>query len=197
MMLDWDEFYRSGRHRQAWELNEPSPELAAYLAAHPARPGQAALDIGCGTGQDAVALAAAGWRAVGVDVSVEALALARRRSAQYGVQVDWHQADATNLPFAPAVFQLVVDRGCFHHVPDGQRAAYAQEAARVLAVDGVLLLRGCRARRLPFVPLTAEAVRRYFTARLFHLDSIAEIDLQAGTGTLPGLLCRLVRRNDS
>lgn len=197
MMLNWDEFYRSGRHQQAWELHEPSPELAAYLAAHPARPGQAALDIGCGTGQDAVALAAAGWRAVGIDVSAEALGVARRRSAQYGVQVDWHQADATNLPFASAAFQLVVDRGCFHHIPDGQRAAYAQEAARVLAVGGVLLLRGCRVRRLPFVPLTAEAVRKYFAARLFHLDSIAELDLQAGTGTLPGLLCRLLRRNDS
>ena len=194
MRLDWDDFYRTGRHQQAWEWDGPSPELEDFLATHPPGPGQAALDVGGGSGQDAVHLARVGWRAAGVDVSAEALALARQRSTREGVSVAWHQADVLALPFPDASFHLVTDRGCFHHIPDAQRDAYAREVARVLAPGGTLLLRGCRLRKLPFFPLSPECLQQHFPGHLFQLQSTAQIDLKTNAGILPALLCRLVRK---
>jgi SAM-dependent methyltransferase len=73
----------------------------------------AVLDIGCGTGattRDAARRASAG-RALGVDLSSEMLALARKQAVDEGVSnVEFEQADAQVEPFAPASFDIAISR---------------------------------------------------------------------------------------
>jgi hypothetical protein len=49
-----------------------------------------------------------------------------------------------------------------HHLQEEERGLYAREEGRILRPGGELLVRGCRLSRLPFVPVTEEALRRHF-----------------------------------
>jgi ubiquinone/menaquinone biosynthesis C-methylase UbiE len=78
------------------------------------------LDLGCGTGEITRRLADRypDAQLVGVDILEGNLALARRDSASYARRVEYRQADAFALPFAPASFDLVVCRHVSQSVPD-------------------------------------------------------------------------------
>src|SRR5579875_1960914 len=67
------------------------------------QPGQHILEIGCGTGEDAQAMAqrvVPGGRVVAVDSSRHMIAVARQRAEGCGLPVEFHAADAHRLPFA-------------------------------------------------------------------------------------------------
>ncbi len=66
----------------------------------------AALDLSCGTGNYALALAERGFRVVGVDVSEPMLRVARVKSAQANLDISWLRADASALPFRAGAFDL-------------------------------------------------------------------------------------------
>ena len=74
----WDHRYREGS--DAWELGQPAPPLQAFLQHHPMAPEPPGrvLVPGCGRGHEAALLAAAGFAALGLDFSAEALAEAQR-----------------------------------------------------------------------------------------------------------------------
>jgi demethylmenaquinone methyltransferase/2-methoxy-6-polyprenyl-1,4-benzoquinol methylase len=72
-------------------------------AAAAVRPGDRVLDVACGTGDLAIAAAAAGGRVTGVDFSTRMLERARRKSSA----VEWLEADALALPFDDASFDVV------------------------------------------------------------------------------------------
>jgi ubiquinone/menaquinone biosynthesis C-methylase UbiE len=94
-------------------------------------PGSAVLEIGCGTGNYAIALLElTGCAAAGVDPSSGMLANARARSDE----IDWREgsAEATGLPDGRFDLAYLVD--VIHHVRD--RGAFAREAWRVLAPGG-------------------------------------------------------------
>jgi SAM-dependent methyltransferase len=82
------------------------------------------VDVGCGTGAYAVALAGLGWSVTGVDVSEDMLRRARSR----GVEVV--NADATDLPFDTGCFDAAVS--VWTHTDVGDLGAMLDEIARVL-----------------------------------------------------------------
>ena len=90
-----------------------------------------ALDVGCGTGNDAAALSeATGCRMSGIDPSAQMLDYARSVAPWESLT----QGIAELLPFADASFDLVMSTDVIHHVRD--RDAYFHEAARVLRRGG-------------------------------------------------------------
>ena len=89
-------FYASGPYGR-YSLNMAA-RLPAILARFGATPG-AALDVACGQGQFAVALAQTGVVVSGLDQSAAMLAYARQRAAEAGVPLDLHQGDMRTLPF--------------------------------------------------------------------------------------------------
>ena len=95
--------------------------------------GSRLLDAGCGTGRNLQDLGAGGVRAVGVDVSLRALALARRRGR---IPLVCGMIEA--LPFRTGAFAGALSRDVLYMVPDDQAAA--REIARVLAPGGALAL---------------------------------------------------------
>ena len=92
------------------------------------------LDVGCGGGADAAALAEHGWEVTGVDVSAKQLELARGR----GITVV--EADAATLPFADGSFDAAVS--IFTHTDVEDFAAVAAEVARVLRSGGAFVYLG-------------------------------------------------------
>ena len=120
--------YRLGRPR--WDTAEPRPELEGLLPGR--RPGRA-LDLGCGTGTDAIYLASHGWEVTGVDFVPEAIATARTRARAAGSTASFVAGDATRLRQAgvSGPFDLMMDIGCYHAIPARLRDAYAAEVAAV------------------------------------------------------------------
>lgn len=96
-------------------------------------PGDALLDVACGTGDAVVAAAGVCDRVAGVDIADSALATARERAAG-AANVELRRAPADRLPFGDASFDAVLCTSALHHLPD-PRAALA-EVARVLRPGG-------------------------------------------------------------
>src|SRR5215472_13559883 len=76
-----------------------------------------ALDAGCGTGFLSLELAARGHRVTGVDFAPAMLAEARRKAAACEAAIRFEEADAEQLPFAPASFDLVISRHVLWTLP--------------------------------------------------------------------------------
>lgn len=88
-------------------LNPPGDDTAFFLSL-PARPAETVLDVGCGTGLLACALAGRGHQVTGADPAAAMLAVARGRPG--GDQVRWIEADAAGLS-VPTRFDLIIMTG--------------------------------------------------------------------------------------
>jgi len=107
--------------------------LSAAVRRH-APPGGRVLDLGCGTGELTRALAAAGLRVAGCDISPRMLAYAPRGGCAGWVRLE---PDWRGLPFADAAFEVVVAASVLEYVREP--AVVLRECARVLRSGGVLL----------------------------------------------------------
>jgi ubiquinone/menaquinone biosynthesis C-methylase UbiE len=104
------------------------------------------LDVGCGTGDDVLALAEAAGPAsevVGVDHRWELIAEAERRARNVALNVHFSQADARALPFASKSFDLVRADRLLEEVAD------VGAVVRVLCVSGRILLHHVSASAVP------------------------------------------------
>ena len=113
-------------------------EAEAIFALAEVKPGERAVDIGCGTGIYALELVRRGANVIGLDPSIEMLAIARARFQQAGLTGRFVCASAEDLPFRSEKFDLAVavTSLCFVH-----RAEQAvQEARRILNPGGRLVL---------------------------------------------------------
>jgi SAM-dependent methyltransferase len=110
---DWNERYRQGDI--PWDTGRPSAELARVAAEEKLAPCRA-IELGCGTGTNAVWLASQGFDVTGVDVSPLAIERARQRAVAAGVRVRFVEADVLDPPDLGGPFQFFFDRGCYHVV---------------------------------------------------------------------------------
>jgi SAM-dependent methyltransferase len=117
------------------------------------RPYGRALDLGCGSGIWAVALAKRGWRVTGVDFVPKALRRARERANNAGVDVQLLEGDVTDLRASGvgSGFRFLLDFGCFHdELTDEQREDEGREATSVADPGATLLMMAFKpARRGP------------------------------------------------
>jgi 2-polyprenyl-3-methyl-5-hydroxy-6-metoxy-1,4-benzoquinol methylase len=99
-------------------------------------PGAAVLDAGCGTGEHALLLAAAGHRVTGVDLAAEAIRRARAKAAQRALSVDFLVHDARDLAALGRTFDAALDVGLFHILDDEDRPRYAASLAAAVRPGG-------------------------------------------------------------
>ena len=116
-----------------WERDSVPRQVVelADSAERSAAPGRV-LDVGCGTGRDAVYLSERGWTVTGVDAVPRAIDGARRRAQAANAEVTWVLGDVTRLETLGIGdgYGLVVDRGCFHGLSDAERERCASGTTR-------------------------------------------------------------------
>ncbi len=132
---DWEKRYQEGD--LPWDTGQPEQHLVDLVNSGSVLIGRV-LEIGCGTGTNAIWLAERGFDVLGVDVSPTAIAAARDKAARAGVECEFLAGDFFAESIAAAPFDFVCDRGCFHifDAADVQRQ-FAARVAELLAPDGL------------------------------------------------------------
>ena len=123
--------------RTPWDTQITPPEVGAFLRHHP--PGHA-LDLGCGTGTNAITLAQRGWQVTGIDFSMTAIWIARRKARRAGVHVNFCVGDVTDLSDLDGPYNYALDIGCLHAVDPAGRESYAAGLARLVQPGGHYML---------------------------------------------------------
>lgn len=109
--------------RPPWDIGGPQP---AFVAAE--KDGLihgSVLDAGCGTGEDLLFLAAQGYRVTGLDLAPTAVAIARRKAAERGLDATFEVGNALELPGYDQQFDTVIDTGLAHSFGPDDLRAYA------------------------------------------------------------------------
>ncbi|GCE41759.1 Methyltransferase type 12 [Rhodococcus wratislaviensis] len=132
--LPWDESYHEGR--APWDIDGPQPAIVR-VASEGGFAG-AVLDAGCGTGENALHVAALGLSVVGVDVAETALAIARAKAEDRRIEIEFAAADALRLETLGRRFATVLDCGLFHTFDAGERPGYVASLASVTEPGGTL-----------------------------------------------------------
>lgn len=194
---DWDQSYRE--RQTPWDTGLRSRELARVLDEEPIRPGRA-VELGCGTGTNAVFLAQRGFDVTGFDLSAVALDEARRKTANAGVSVEFIEADLCRLEWTGEPFDFLFDRGCYHCARRGDLAGY-QETVRRLSRAGsryLVLAGNAREQTEQGPPRVTEAEIRADLGGLFDVEWIREFRFEdaGGVDGPLGWSCLLVRRNE-
>lgn len=120
-----------------WDTGHSPPELMEFIQQHPVG---CALDLGCGTGTNVITLAQHGWQAMGIDFISSAIQNARRKAKRANIHADFEIGDVTRLDHITGPYDLILDIGCFHSLPNTRRGAYLQGVQRLLAPGGTFLL---------------------------------------------------------
>ena len=130
----WDASYHDGP--APWDVGQPQPAIVR-LASEGGFAG-AVLDAGCGTGENALHIASLGLSVLGVDVAETALAIAREKADDRGIDVEFAAADAFHLERLGRRFDTVLDCGLFHTFDADERPGYVASLASVTEHDGTL-----------------------------------------------------------
>jgi SAM-dependent methyltransferase len=125
---DFEAIYAAGT--PPWDIGRPQPAFD-NLATSGKLVGRV-LDVGCGTGEHALMAASLGYEAMGVDLSVRAIELAKTKATARGVEVRFMVADALQLVDLGEQFDTVLDCGLFHVLDDTERECYVASVAEVL-----------------------------------------------------------------
>jgi SAM-dependent methyltransferase len=173
LLEQWDVDYRHG-HTPLWDAGTPSGELRRVVEDGTIRACRV-VELGCGSGTDAVYLASRGFDVTAIDIAPSALSQAAEKARQAGVQVQWLLADVLAAPKLDP-FDFIYDRGCYHEVRAQNLAAYL-ETLRRFSRPGTrfVLLAGNANEVLDYGPprVTEEELRNDFSP-LFEFEWLKE-----------------------
>ncbi len=130
----WESFW--GARRDPAEIYPDSPALLEDLLGRERVRGLRVLEVGAGSGRDAVALARAGAEVVVLDYAVNALAHVAENARRAGVAVRRLRADGRRSPFPAGSFDIVLHQGLLEHFRDP--GALLADNLRVLRPGGRL-----------------------------------------------------------
>ena len=134
MFRDWEEAYRGV---PPWDIGRPQPAIEALVHDREILPGKV-LDVGCGTGENALLLARHGSEVTGIDLVEEAVKAARAKAAERHVAASFAVGNALDLDqlFGEGSFDTVIDSGLFHALSDEERPVYARQVGWALRPGG-------------------------------------------------------------
>jgi len=186
---------------EKWDKNlEQSLTFVSYRLIGDARisPGQRVLDLGCGTGYPSILAAQAvgsSGAVVGLDLSENMLAVARRKAEGAGVKnISFHANDVSSLPYEAASFDAVISRFCLMFLPDIHGAL--KEISRVLKNGGYLSAAvWSTSDKNPFIRIPMEVLKRFIDVPaplpdqpgIFRLAKPGDLLGMAGSAGLSGL----------
>jgi ubiquinone/menaquinone biosynthesis C-methylase UbiE len=142
MAVQLDEF--KARQRAVWEAGDYGT-LSTYIedigervvAGAEIEPGMRVLDVACGTGNAAIQAARAGAEVTGVDLAPKLLAQGREVAEAEGLELEWVEGDAEELPFEDGKFDRVLSTVGHMFAPRHQQVA--DEMLRVCRPGGCIV----------------------------------------------------------
>jgi 2-polyprenyl-6-hydroxyphenyl methylase/3-demethylubiquinone-9 3-methyltransferase len=141
--IDSQEIARFASHADEWwdlkgqykALHQINPVRLAYVRDRAGLRGRRILDVGCGGGLLAEAMAAAGARVTGIDMAAPSLAVARRHALETGVAVDYRQSTAEAWAGDHReIYDVITCMELVEHVPDP--AGLVQALSRMVRPGG-------------------------------------------------------------
>lgn len=215
MPSDWDQHYLDGH--TPWDSGIPSGELRRVLEAGIVAPGRA-VELGCGTGTNAIFLAQRGFDVTAYDVSAVALTAARAKAAAAGVPIDFREADLCRLGDAlqagrtavdksalsaindPGRFDFFFDRGCYHCARKVDLPGFLRTLKLLTrtGTHGLVLTGNANETTEQGPPRLTEAEIRSELGGLFEIASLREFRFEdpGGTDGPLGWSVHLIRKND-
>ena len=128
------EFNQSANSTSPWDIGRPQPAIVR-LAQSKHIVGTV-LDVGCGTGDNALYLSSLGLDVCAIDTARAAIDKARSKSLHRGIRVNFRLADALALPCLGLMFDTVIDSGLFPVFSNEERVEYANNLGAVLMPGG-------------------------------------------------------------
>jgi ubiquinone/menaquinone biosynthesis C-methylase UbiE len=132
----FDDAYLTGP--APWDIGRAQPEFVRLAGA--GRINGRVIELGCGTGENALLFARSGLDVLGVDGSPEAIRLARAKAADARVRATFEIGDVLDLGGDPERFDTATDSGVFHTFEDQDRPRFAASVHRVLRPEGHLFI---------------------------------------------------------
>jgi SAM-dependent methyltransferase len=137
---DWEAIYSSGTDLP-WDVKDPATELVEYFSKlTEADKPKNVIEVGCGTGSNALWLAKNGCKVTVTEISPTAMESAKARAKEANVSIDFRLVDICEGAPLPAGSQdFAFDRGVFHVIPAQLRAKFVQALATTVAAGGYWL----------------------------------------------------------
>jgi SAM-dependent methyltransferase len=136
--LQWDLPYQI-EGQAIWDTGHASSELKRIIESGQIKPCRI-LELGCGTGSDAIYLASQGFDVTAIDISPTALDIAEKKAAKAGVKVQWLLADILHPPQFLKPFDFVYDRGCYHEVRQHHAKEYVAALESLTRANSKILI---------------------------------------------------------
>ena len=134
--MDHQRFEQAYQGQAPWDTGRPQPAIIKLAEAGQIR--GSVLDVGCGTGENLLYLAARGHEAWGLDFVPVAIERAKAKAAQRGINAHFIVGNALELKKLGRQFDTVIDCGLFHTFADEERPVFVKGLADVLGHGGLL-----------------------------------------------------------
>ena len=122
-----------------WDIGKPDSNLIRTVTTTPIKPCKA-LEIGCGTGDNAVWLSQQDFQVLGIDTSEIAIAKAEEKASKANAKCAFLVSDIPTSRVEGGPFGFAFDRGCFHTLgSDEERIRFAENVDGHLEKDGLWL----------------------------------------------------------
>ena len=189
----WEQRYNEDN--VPWDLGKPYKQLVDYVNENcPSR----ALDVGCGTGTDAIYLAQNGFNVSAIDISGEAVRIAETKAQKAKVSIDFRVSNVLDMPFEDGTFEFTHDNGCFHSFEgssseESDWRTYVKEMHRVMKPKARYLMK-CFSEE-PSNPhrLSQETIRQYFSGN-FNILYMRPVMIEGKHGNHEGYSCLMERK---
>ncbi len=136
--MDREQFEQMYQDQAPWDTGRPQPAIIRLTEAGQIR--GSVLDVGCGTGENVLYVAAKGHESWGLDFVPVAIERAKAKAAQRGIDAHFLVGNALELSRLGRQFDTVIDCGLFHTFTDEERPVFVEGLGEVLRSGGLLYI---------------------------------------------------------
>jgi ubiquinone/menaquinone biosynthesis C-methylase UbiE len=137
-LIDTANFESAYQGKPPWDIGRPQKEYIGLEQAGEIV--ESVLDVGCGTGENALYLAAQGHEVWGIDFTPVAIRKAQEKAAQRHLTATFRVLNVFELHTLERTFDTVIDSGFFHVLSDEERPLFVDNLAAVIRRGGTYFM---------------------------------------------------------